>query len=595
MSVIEKILLLRQIMLSHQIDALVIPTSDPHQNEYLSDTWKIREWLSGFTGSAGTLVITANHAGLWTDSRYFLQAEVQLEGTTIELHHMTPGKGLEYDKWLTTQLPLGSKVACDGLLFSVNQIEHIQSVLTTAGLELTFKSLDWSKIWQDRPTISQTPIFEHHVQFAGVARTEKLAIVRQQLNHQKVDGYLLSALDEIAWLFNLRGADIPCNPVFFAYAYITPTQVLLFADHQKINSELRATLEQQSIQVKDYQAFTDFIQAIPSHHQVLIDPVTTSIEISLLLKAQKVRQESFIRHLKSEKNPIEIAHIKQAMVKDGVALVKLYRWLEQTLTKRSIPESEVAAQLKHFRSQQANYHGESFDAIVGYNANGAIVHYKPESTSCANIEADGLLLIDSGGQYHDGTTDLTRTIALGKPTSVQKQDFTLVLKGHIALLTAYFPEGTNGIQLDTIARAPLWKHGFNYGHGTGHGVGFFSNVHESPPKIVPTTNGRGVTILKPGMVMSNEPGLYRKGAYGIRIENLMLCVVGETSEFGAFLKFEVLSLFPIALHLIDTAWLDDSEITWLNAYHQKVYQALLPFLDEDEVAWLAQQCSTLKK
>ena len=595
MSTTEKIFLLRQLMLSHHIDAMIIPTSDPHQNEYLNNTWKIREWISGFTGSAGTLVITTNHVGLWTDSRYFLQAEAQLEGTIVELHRMTPGKGLEYDKWLAAQLPSGSKVACDGLLFSITQIEHIQSVLTTAGLELTFNVPDWSKIWQDRPAIPKTPIFEHHVQFAGVARIEKLAAVQQRLNHQKVDGYLLSALDEIAWLFNLRGADIPCNPVFFAYAYITTTQVLLFIDHQKINPELRATLEQQSIQIKDYQVFTDFVQAIPTHHQVLIDPVTTSIEISRLLKAQKVHQESFIRHLKSEKNPVEIANIKQTMVKDGVALVKLYRWLEQTLTKRSIPESEVAVQLKHFRSQQANYHGESFDAIVGYNANGAIVHYKPESTSCANIEADGLLLIDSGGQYYDGTTDLTRTIALGKPNSAQKRDFTLVLKGHIALLTAYFPEGTNGIQLDTIARAPLWKYGLNYGHGTGHGVGFFSNVHESPPKIVPTTNGRGVTILKPGMVTSNEPGLYRKGEYGIRIENLMLCVEGATSEFGTFLKFEVLSLFPIAIHLIDTNWLDDSEIAWLNAYHQKVYQALVPFLDEEEAAWLSQQYSTLEK
>ena len=580
-------------MKSQGLDAYVIPSADPHQGEYVADHWKSRPWLSGFTGSAGTVVVTADHAGLWTDSRYFLQAETQLAGSGITLHKLGIPHTPEHLDWMKENLTEGSKVGLDGRLFSVGQIRRMAKHFYQKKMEID-SSVDLiEKIWTGRPPLPQGPLFEHDVKFAGVTRQEKLAKVREKMG--TADYYLVSSLDDIAWLFNLRGRDVECNPIFYAYAMVGQEVAWLFIESAKVPAPLKEKLNQDGVLLKPYDSLQDFLSKIGESQTVLLDLGTTSNQVFNAIAPSCVLEgDNIVAEMKAIKNDTEIAHLKKTMARDGAALVRIFRWLERTLDERPVPEAEVAERLTAFRSELENYFGDSFDAIVGYNGNGAIIHYHPAYGTCANIEKHGILLLDSGGQYTDGTTDITRTVALSTPTAAQKTDFTLVLKGVLGLSMARFPRGTNGVQLDTLARSPIWQHHVNFGHGVGHGVGFFLNVHEGPHGFSPVANSpRAAKAVEPGTVTSNEPGIYKAGQYGIRTENLILCVEDLENEFGKFYRFDTLTLFPIDLNLVDKNMLTEQERLWLNAYHEECFEKISPYLTDEERAWLRERCGKL--
>jgi len=581
---------LRQHMAAHGIGAYLIPSSDPHQSEYLSAHWQSRAWLSGFTGSAGILVITADHAGLWTDSRYFIQAARQLEGSSIALHQQQIPHAPEHIAWLRTHLAPGSTIGMDGRLFSLQQARYLEKQLAEQQFLFDYTLDLITPIWENRPPLPAEPIFEHDISYAGLSRTEKLGQVRQLLAEKSANSLLCCTLDDIAWVLNLRGNDVECNPFFLAYLLVLPSEVILYADALKMQPRLRDTLAADGIILRPYAAIENDLENLPASIRILVDPAGTSIQLYACLSLASVTEApNPIALQKALKNTTEIHHIKQAMRKDGVALLRLFRWLESCLQRgEHCTEYTLSETLRAFRAEQPLYRGESFPAIIGYRANGAIIHYRPEPDHAAAIQPEGILLLDSGGQYLDGTTDITRTIPLGLPDAEQKRHYTLVLKGHIALADARFPEGTVGMQLDTLARLPLWKQGLSYGHGTGHGVGFFLGVHEGPNGFAASAaTSRGNTPFQAGMLTSNEPGFYLEGAYGIRIENLVLCV--PAPEDG-FLQFETISLFPIDTRLIEPAMLEETERAWLNDYHQKVFEQLAPLLHPDEQAWLRDQC-----
>ena len=594
MEISTKIATLRGAMKARNLAAYLIPSSDPHQSEYVAPHWEARKWLSGFTGSAGILVITMDHAGLWTDSRYFIQAEQQLANTPIQLHRLGPARGPEYIEWLGEQLPAGSILGMDGMLCSLTQNRNFVKVLHSHGLEFENNHDLPAEIWTDRPSIPTAEIFELSPSFAGLDRSQKFEQIRKSMTTTGADHYLISALDEIAWTFNLRGRDIEFNPVFIAYTVIGMDKVYLFTDIQKISSSLKAKLNEDGILLKDYSAIASFLEDLPPTANLLIDKSTTSIGLHQKIeKANIIAGSSIVRNLKGIKNETEIKHIRQAMRYDGVALTRLYRWLEEKLsTSTPVTEAELGDRLAAFRAEQPGYYGESFPAIVGYQANGAIVHYRPEHGKSATIQPSGLLLLDSGGQYESGTTDITRTTALGPVTEDQRLHYTLVLKGHLGVALLHYPEGTKGYQVDTLARQDLWKAHLDYGHGTGHGVGFFLNVHEGPQSIS-SAAGRGSVSLEIGMLTSNEPGFYLPDAYGIRIENLVLTAKAGESAFGTFLKFDTVTLFPIDLSLVKKELLTEAEITWLNDYHQLVFAELSPLLKAEEVDWLKSKCAPL--
>ena len=595
MKIDDKIIALRKLMLENYFDAYLIPSSDPHQSEYVADHWKTRTWISGFTGSAGVVLVTKDHAGLWTDSRYFLQGEEELASSEMCLHRQGAPQVLAHIPWLLNELEEGAIVACDGSLFSITQIQTIQQELSQKKIQLDYTKDLPGMIWKDRPALPQNLIFEHDVKYAGLSRVEKLTKIRAAMHSHGANYHLVSTLDNIAWIFNIRSKDVDCNPVSIAYAIIEEKEAFLFIDKTKIPEDLIAVFAADGINLKPYEKINDFLENLSADTSILVDPQTTNIKLFNSIKqAQIIEGPTISMRLKAIKNEVEIGHIKDAMVKDGIALTKLYRWLEAELEERTVPETEIATRLAAFRKDQGDYHGESFGAIVGYKANGAIVHYGAVVGKCAFVQKEGILLLDSGGQYINGTTDITRTTALGKVSKEQKKHYSLVLKGHIALARVQFPKGTVGVQLDAIARQYLWQEHLNYGHGTGHGVGFFLNVHEAPQGFVASHKiSRGSTIFEPGMFTSNEPGFYKAGAYGIRIENLILTREAEKNEFGDFLKFETLSLFPIDQSLIDKSMLSSAEIEWLNDYHQKVFAKLSPHLNAEETIWLKEQCKTL--
>lgn len=584
---------LRTEMQKHKIDAYVIPSSDAHQSEYVNAHWKSREWISGFTGSAGLVIITQNHAGLWTDSRYFLQAETELANSQMVLHKQGVPHAPEHNAWMRDTLPKGSKIGLDGKLFSIGQIQIMQRVVSSKGLQIETEIDLIQSVWKDRPALPDHKIFEHKVKFTGQNRKAKLTAIRKEMKAQGVAYHLVTTLDDIAWTFNIRCNDIDFNPLAIAYAVIGLEDTYLFINPAKIPDNLAKKFKSEGITIYSYNYIGKFLLSLPKDKLILINPATISVCLADLLTSRQIKKGKTIStYLKAIKNPTEIKHIRHAMAKDGVALLRMYLWLQAQLDKRAVSEFELGQKLANFRSQQGLYHGESFAAIVGYQGNGAIVHYRPMPDTSANIKKKGILLLDSGGQYEDGTTDITRTFALGKPTKEQKRNFTLVLKGHIAIASMVFPKGTKGVQLDAFARQPLWQYRLNYGHGTGHGVGFFLNVHE-PPQGFATSVARGSMPFVPGMVTSNEPGFYKNGAYGIRIENLVLCVEDETNEFDTFYRFEDLTLFPIDKQLIDRTLLTKQEIDWLNNYHQKVFKGLSPLLEKSEVKWLKTQCNKL--
>lgn len=587
----DRIHSIRAAMKSLEIDAYIIPSSDAHQSEYVADYAAIRQYISGFDGSAGTVVITENHAGLWTDSRYFIQAEEQLSDNLFELHKLKNKGFLEPIDWLVEHLD-GTKIALDGLLFSKKQVELIQNKLKPTQELLTNVDLIPS-VWKDRPSIPQHKIYEHPVEYAIETRDQKIQTLRKSFEEQ-ADAYLITALDDIAWLLNLRGSDVEFNPLFIAYAIVEKERSLLFTDAQKIDTTLLDVLTNSAIQCEPYESIIQYLNEMPAATRMMVSEADINYSLYRAINGELVAGPNHIRTSKAIKSAEQLGHIRNAMEKDGVALLRTFKWLEETLETTVVKETEVAKKLAFYRSQQADYIGESFGAIVGFAGNGAIVHYSAKEETCAEISKNGMLLVDSGGQYMDGTTDVTRTMHFGTPSKEEKEAFTLVLKGFIAVNMAVYPYGTRGVQLDALARFPLWQHSMNYGHGTGHGVGYLLNVHEGPHGFSSGIGGYSSTIVEPGMITSNEPGFYKADAFGIRIENLVVAQEHEENDFGRFLKHESLTYFPIEWNLIQSDLLTRDEIQWLDDYHAEVYRRLAPRITSEEQAWLAEKCRSRK-
>jgi len=587
--IINRISLLRAAMKQKGISACIIPGTDPHASEYIAEYWKERQWISGFDGSAGTAVVTLTSAGLWTDSRYFLHAADQLEGTGIELMKQGLPETLEILPWLATQLKPGEKVGVNSQMFSLNGYGTMKTELKMNELDLVSIDLP-ALVWNDRPAIPLKPFFVYDIQFAGISTVDKLELVRTEMKKAYADVFVISALDDIAWLFNIRGNDVDYNPVVIAYALVENEKATLCIAPEKLTPETSAYLQSQGVTVAPYLAIYDLLKKTAPSKAVLVDggklnqALFESIPKGCAIR--NIMSPAF--KLKGVKNEVEMAGVRNAMARDGVALTRFFVWLEEGLKSGNLSELSVSDKLRKFRSEQEHFVGESFGTIAGYAAHGAIVHYSATPESDAKLKAENIFLLDSGGQYLDGTTDITRTVALGTPSAQQKTDNTLVLKGHISLAKAIFPVGTRGSQLDILARKAMWDLGLNYGHGTGHGVGHFLCVHEGPQSIRMDENS---TILQPGMMISNEPGMYRTNEYGIRIENLVHVIPAMKTEFGQFLKFETLTLFPIDQHLINFDLLTKSEIDWLNEYHQRVYATIAPKLNEYEREWLSKKCN----
>ncbi|MDE6756085.1 MAG: aminopeptidase P family protein [Muribaculaceae bacterium] len=577
---------LRSHMKANGIYAAVIPQIDPHQSEYLADHWQARRFFSGFTGSAGDLVVTLDKALLWTDSRYFIQAARQLDGTGITLMKDGLADTPSIARWLCDNVPAGQYVGIDGMLFSHSAVSNLAESLSAAGIELLTDFDPVGDVWPDRPALPQDKIFIHDIKYAGQSASDKIKAITDSLTARGIDAMFISALDEIAWTLNIRGTDVTCNPVATSFLFISPKGSTLFIDPAKTDDAIKAYLLEAGVTTAPYDSVLDFLSSLPQQ-KVLVDESRTAQRICSALGSSRHYGTSPIPMLKGCKNEIQIEGTRSAMERDGAALVKSFIEIERRLAAgEAITEITVADILQKYRSQQPLYFDLSFDTIAGYGAHGAIVHYSANKESDATLQPTGLLLVDSGAQYLDGTTDITRTIALGTPTAQEKSDFTLVMKGHIALGTAIFPEGTRGAQLDALARQFLWQHGLSYLHGTGHGVGHFLNVHEGPQNIRLNENP---TPLTPGMITSNEPGVYREGVHGIRCENLVLTVPAFTTEFGRFLKFETLTLFPFDRNLFELSMMTPAEIRWVNEYHATVYARLSPLLSPEEQQWLRER------
>lgn len=591
-NITERLDALRRQMKANGIYATVIPQIDPHQSEYLADHWQARRYLSGFTGSAGDLVVTLDKALLWTDSRYFIQAARQLEGSGIVLMKDGLAETPSIAQWLTDNVPSGQYVGIDGMLFSHTAYRNLACKLAENKIEVITDFDPIDAVWTDRPSLPQDKIFIHELKYAGQSAADKLKAITDSLKSRRLDSMLVSALDEIAWTLNIRGTDVTCNPVATSFLFISPKGSTLFIDPAKTDDATVAYLAEAGVKTAPYDSIIDFLSTIPQQ-EVLVDDNRTAERICSALGSNRHYGPSPIPMLKGCKNAIQVEGTRSAMERDGAALVKSFMEIERRIAD-GVPTTEitVAEILQKNRSAQPLYFDLSFDTIAGYAAHGAIVHYSATEESNATLQPTGLLLIDSGAQYLDGTTDITRTIALGTPTAQEKSDFTLVMKGHIALGTAIFPEGTRGAQLDALARQFLWQHGLSYLHGTGHGVGHFLNVHEGPQSIRLNENP---TPLTPGMITSNEPGVYREGVHGIRCENLVLTVPAFTTEFGRFLKFETLTLFPFDRNLFDLSMMTPAEIRWVNDYHATVYARLSPLLTTEEQEWLRAKTLPLDK
>lgn len=583
-SIKERIHALRMTFRPNNIKAFIIPSTDPHLSEYVAPYWMSREWISGFTGSAGTAVILMDKAGLWTDSRYFLQAEKELEGSGITLYKEMLPETPSITKFLCQNLKPGESVSIDGKMFSVQQVEQMKEDLAPYQLQVNLFGDPLKNIWKDRPSMPDAPAFIYDVKYAGKSCGEKVAAIRTELKKKGIFALFLSSLDEIAWTLNLRGSDVHCNPVIVSYLLVTQDEVVYFISPEKITQEVNEYLQEQQVSLRKYDEAESFLNSFAGEN-ILINPKKTNYAIySAINPACKVvRGESPVTLLKAIRNEQEIAGIHHAMQRDGVALVKFLKWLEASVLSGKETELSVDRKLHEFRAAQPLYMGESFDTIAGYKEHGAIVHYSATEESDVTLQSKGFLLLDSGAQYLDGTTDITRTIALGELTEEEKTDYTLILKGHIALAMAKFPAGTRGAQLDVLARMPIWSHGMNFLHGTGHGVGHFLSVHEGPQSIRMNENP---IVLQPGMVTSNEPGVYKAGSHGIRTENLTLVCKDKEGMFGEYFKFETITLCPICKKGIIKEMLTAEEVKWFNDYHQTVYKKLSPSLNEEEKKWL---------
>ncbi len=581
---------LRDLMRSKHIDAVIIPGTDPHQSEYPSEHWKFRDYVSGFTGSNGTAVVTLDDAGLWTDSRYFLQAAEQLEGSGFTLHKENiPGEPTVLE-WLGEVLDEDAVVGVDGRLFSLIEANRIEMFCAQNGFMFAPDFRAAEAIWTDRPARPMNPAFVHDEALAGEDVDSKISRVVDALDAADADGLLITALDEIAWLLNLRGSDVDYTPVVIAFAYVSEDERVLFIDSEKVTSEVKDHLKKYGVKIKDYDDIEKFLGKISSTATVMVDPNRVSDALGQAMICNKTYMASPVIALKGVKNESQIAGFRQAMLYDGAAMVRMMMWLEQNVAN-GITEMDVDRRLQQERAAYASNRGDSFHMIAGYKDHGAIVHYEATDESAYTLAPEGLLLIDTGGQYLEGTTDITRTISLGNPTAAEKHDYTLILKGHLALARAVFPKGTMGVQLDVLARGPLWNEGMTYLHGTGHGVGHFLGCHEGPQSIRMEANP---TPLELGMVTSNEPGIYKTGEYGIRTENLLLCVPAcSNEEWGEFYKFESLTLFPYDTTLMDMDMLSREEVKQINDYHAMVCERLRPLLSADEAQWLEQKCKSI--
>ena len=581
----ERIARLREELRREHLSAFIFPTSDPHNGEYTAEHWKGREWISGFNGSAGTAVVTLDKAALWTDSRYFIAAEEQLQGTEFQLMKLKVEGTPSIAEWLGRELKdaADKAVGIDGMVNSANSIKELISDLRTQGgitLRTNFDPLE--RIWQDRPAIPENPVVIHPLEYAGEPIREKLARIRKALREKHADGMLMAALDDIAWTLNLRGSDVHCSPVFVSYLLISTTEVTLYINKVKLTPEVISYLQAEGVGVKPYnqvkQGLKDYFE-----YNILLDGNEVNYTLYKTVEREIVDASSPVPLMKAVKNEREVAGFRSAMLKDGIAMVKFLKWLKPAVEAGGQTEMSVERKLTALRAEQPLFRGLSFDTIVGYEEHGAIVHYEATLETDATLHPKGLLLIDSGTQYQDGTTDVTRTIALGPLTEEQKRVYTLVLKGHIDLQLLHFPDGASGTQLDAIARRPLWQAGMNFLHGTGHGVGCYLNCHEGPHQIrmewIPAR-------LQAGMTVTDEPGVYLGGRFGVRIENTLLVVPAEETECGRFLGFETLTLCPIETSPIIKELLTPEEIQWLNDYHTTVYERLSPYLNEDEKAWL---------
>ena len=590
----ERIAALREAMKQHKIDAYIIPTSDPHMSEYPADCWKYREWISGFTGSAGTVIITADKAGLWTDSRYFLQASTQLEGTGIELFKMMLPETPTIPEFLTHELKEGQTVGLNGETYSLADARSLEKALAEKEIKLNTNASLIDPIWKERPAIPEAPMFEMPIELSGKSTEDKLIDINKMLHKAGADCTILSALDEVAWTFNIRGTDVAYNPVVISYAFVSEKESVLFVNPKKIPAEIAEHLKKEGVTLADYGMLATFLSRLPEQTRVFIDSKRTNVAIYNALPKSSILIEgtSPANHLKSIKNETEIKGFRNAVLKDGIAMTKFYFWLEKMLKAgEKVTELSAAAKLTALRSEQPQYVMDSFASISSYGPHGAVVHYSPTPETDTELKTDSLYLLDSGAQYLDGTTDITRTIALcDEPSEQMKKDFTRALKGTLGIAKCKFPAGIRGCLIDAFARKALWDAGINYLHGTCHGIGHCLNVHEGPQSIRMEENP---VILEPGMVMSDEPAMYRPGEYGIRTENMILIREDSETEFGKFLGFETLTLCYIDTKLVIPSMLSVREHAWLNKYHQMVYDLVSPHLTEEEKAWLKEKTAEI--
>lgn len=596
MSIInDRILALRTKMKNEGVEAFLIPSADPHQSEYVCDYWKVRAYFSGFTGSAGTLVVTQNEAALWTDSRYFLQVEQQTENNEVNLHKQQVPHAPEHVPWLINVLLENSIIGLDFRLFSKSQIDYIFSFANVKGITLKDCPTLIEDIWTDRPLLPASSVIIHPLEFSGETTASKLSKVQNEIEKHNADFYLIAALDEIAWLFNIRSKDVDFTPLVISYALVGTNKTYLFSDASRFDNSAIKAFEKLNIALFDYNLFFEELPKLTQSKKVITDAGTLNYATFKAIDGELIFQKSVVQHLKSIKNEVEIENAKKCMVKDGVAMVKFFRWLDAELEEREISEYEIGEALESFRKEQAHYQQQSFSAIVGYKGNGAIIHYTAPKEGSAMVKKEGILLIDSGAQYTNGTTDVTRTIWLGGvPTNEIKSAYTAVLKGYIELETMQFPKGTVGMQLDAFARMHLWRLGMNFPHGTGHGIGYYGMVHEAAQGFAANmATSRGSQAHEANQFTTIEPGCYKKDEFGIRTENVVVSKYNTTTEFGEFLGFEPLTLFPIDTQLLDIENMHSHEISWLNKYHNNVYEKLSPYLNNEEKQWLKEKCKPL--
>lgn len=590
MDINQRIAALREVMQREHLSAFIFPSTDPHQGEYVPDHWKGREYVSGFNGSAGTLVVTMSSAALWTDSRYFLAAEEQLKGTEILLMKLKIEGTPTIAEWIGQECGAGAEVGVDGMVNSASAVKMlIADLRRQGGITLRTNMDPLAVIWKNRPPIPENPVEVYPLTYAGEAAHEKIARIRQALRRQHADGMLMSALDDIAWTLNLRGSDVHCNPVFVSYLLISSKCVTLYINKVKLSPDVMTYLKAEGVEVAPYEDVKNGLKDY-FEYNILLDPDEVNYTLYKTVTREIVEEESPVKRMKTIKNPIEIAGFKSAMLKDGIAMVKFLRWLKPAVESGEQSEMSVDEKLTSLRAEQPLYRDISFDTIAGYQTHGAIVHYEATPETDMALKPEGFLLLDSGAQYLDGTTDITRTIALGPLTEEQKKIYTLVLKGHIQVELCKFPSGTSGTQIDILAREAMWREGLNYLHGTGHGVGTYLNVHEGPHQI--RMEYKAAPFVE-GMTVTDEPGIYLAGRFGVRIENTLLITPYKETEFGKFLQFESLTLCPIDKSPVIKEMLLQEEIEWLNTYHQRVFDTLSPHLDAEDVEWLREACAAI--